>query len=59
MNDSINNKVLYNYNKTITMDPITKAKFQDEEEKSFFDLCFFVYNGKLTTIIDEFNKRGN
>ena len=57
MNDSINNKVIYNYNKTISMEPIKKAKFKDEEEKSIFDLCFYVYNGKLTTIIDEFNKK--
>ena len=38
------------------MDPIKKAKFKDEEEKSIFDLCFYIYNGKLTTIIDEFNR---
>ena len=56
MNDSINNNVIYNYNKTISMDPIKKAKFKDEEEKSIFDLCFYIYNGKLTTIIDEFNR---
>ena len=50
---------LINYNKTITMAPITKTKLKmkDEEEKGIFDLCFYTYEGKLTSIVEEFNHK--
>ena len=41
---------MVNYNKTITMTQIEKMKFKGE-----FDLCFYTYQGKLTSIIEEFN----
>ena len=40
------------YNKTISMKPIEKLKKNWEKE---FDLCFYVYQGKLTTIVEKFN----
>ena len=56
---SINNKMNYNYNKTITMSQITKIKKvkDEEEEKDDFDLCFYTYQGKLTTIVEGFNHK--
>ena len=56
---SINNKMNYNYNKTISMTPIIKLKKikDEEEEKDDFDLCFYTYNGKLTKIIEAFNRK--
>ena len=44
------NESMVNYNKTITMTQIEKMKFKGE-----FDLCFYTYQGKLTSIIEEFN----
>ena len=41
---------MINYNKTITMTQIEKIKRRGE-----FDLCFYTYQGKLTSIIEEFN----
>ena len=40
------------YNKTISMKPIEHLK---ENEKQDFDLCFYVYQGKLTSIVEVFN----
>ena len=40
------------YNKTIQMKPINSLK-KDYEKN--FDLCFYTYQGKITTIIDKFN----
>ena len=48
MKDSFINN--YNYNKTILMTPIERMKARGE-----FDLCFYTYQGKLTSIIEEFN----
>ena len=39
-----------NYNKTITMTQMEKMKIKGD-----FDLCFYTYQGKLTSIIEEFN----
>ena len=40
------------YNKTISMKPIEKL---DSNNKKEFNLCFYVYQGKLTSIIEVFN----
>ena len=40
------------YNKTIRMKPIEKLS---ENEKNDFNLCFYVYQGKLTSIVEVFN----
>ena len=50
---------IINYNKTITMTPITKSKarIKDEKEKGIFDLCFYTYKGELTSIVEEFNHK--
>ena len=40
------------YNKTISMKPIEKL---DNNNKKEFNLCFYVYQGKLTSIIEVFN----
>ena len=40
------------YNKTISMKPIENLI---ENEKKDFDLCFYVYQGKLTSIVEVFN----
>ena len=42
------------YNKTISMKPIEKLNENCEKE---FDLCFYVYQGKLTTIVEKFNRQ--
>ena len=36
------------YNKTISMKPIEKL---GENDKKQFNLCFYVYQGKLTSIV--------
>ena len=41
------------YNKTILMNPI--EKLSEKDDKKDFDLCFYVYQGKLTTIVEKFN----
>ena len=40
------------YNKTILMNPIEKM---EKTEKNDLDLCFYTYQGKLTSIVDVFN----
>ena len=40
------------YNKIISMKPIEKLV---ENDKKDFDLCFYVYQGKLTSIVEVFN----
>ena len=55
MKESINSKNPYNYNKTISMNQIEKLKSRDEEGNEVFDLLFYTYQGKLTTIVDKFN----
>ena len=40
----------HSYNKTISMAPINKLS-----KKLDFDLCFYTYQGKLTSIVEKFN----
>ena len=47
------------YNKTISMKPIEKLEKEEEKvdkkDKKEFNLCFYVYQGKLTSIVEVFN----
>ena len=43
------------YNKTISIHPFPPKLFEPDDENKI-DLCYLTYYGKLTTIIDSFNK---
>ena len=52
MGDNVDNQNLFN--KTITL-----KNLSNEKSNGKFNLCNLTYKGKLTEIIDEFNKKSN